>query len=155
MIHRDVSRNVTNKAFSRVKIDAQLRDQGWAVENPNAIHYEYVLNDRHGRAMALLEAKRSSITLADARGKARGGRENGIITYGVVTAPFGILRTYDRGPFIDLAPGQRETKWTEIKNPHYSSVGNGAFLDSHIATSTLLAEFDALSQGVATARMKE
>jgi type I restriction enzyme R subunit len=53
---------MTNEAFSRVKIDAQLRDQGWAVENPNAIRYEYVLpdgtkadyvlNDRHGRAMA-------------------------------------------------------------------------------------------------------
>jgi len=57
---------MTNEAFSRVKIDAQLRDQGWAVENPNAIRYEYVLpdgtkadyvlNDRHGRAMAVLEA---------------------------------------------------------------------------------------------------
>ncbi len=36
---------MTNEAFSRVKIDAQLRDQGWAVENPNAIRYEYVLPD--------------------------------------------------------------------------------------------------------------
>lgn len=29
----------------RVKIDAQLRDQGWDIENPNAIRYEYVLPD--------------------------------------------------------------------------------------------------------------
>ena len=65
---------MTNEAFSRVKIDAQLRDQGWAVENPNAIRYEYVLpdgtkadyvlNDRHGRALAVLEAKRTSVSLA-------------------------------------------------------------------------------------------
>ena len=34
---------MTNEAFSRVKIDAQLRDQGWPVVNPNAIRYEYVL----------------------------------------------------------------------------------------------------------------
>ena len=72
----------TNEAFSRVKIDAQLRDQGWEVENPNAIRYEYVLpdgskadyvlNDRHGRAMAVLEAKRTSVTLAEGEAQAIG-----------------------------------------------------------------------------------
>jgi type I restriction enzyme R subunit len=72
----------TNEAFSRVKIDAQLRDQGWAVENPNAIRYEYVLpdgtkadyvlNDRHGRALAVLEAKRTSVSLADGEAQAVG-----------------------------------------------------------------------------------
>ncbi len=51
----------TNEAFSRVAIDAQVRDQGWEVENPNAGRYEYVLPDqtkadyvlcdRHGRAL--------------------------------------------------------------------------------------------------------
>jgi hypothetical protein len=35
----------TNEAFSRVKIDAQIRDQGWDVENPNAVRFEYVLPD--------------------------------------------------------------------------------------------------------------
>jgi hypothetical protein len=29
----------TNEAFSRVKIDAQLRDQGWEVDNPNAVRF--------------------------------------------------------------------------------------------------------------------
>ena len=72
----------TNEAFSRVKIDAQLRDQGWAVENPNAIRYEYVLpdgtkadyvlNDRHGRALAVLEAKRTSGSLAEGEAQALG-----------------------------------------------------------------------------------
>jgi type I restriction enzyme R subunit len=73
---------MTNEAFSRVKIDAQLRDQGWAVENPNAIRYEYVLpdgtkadyvfNDRHGRAVAVLEAKRTSVSLAEGEAQAVG-----------------------------------------------------------------------------------
>ncbi|MGQ0524597.1 MAG: hypothetical protein ACT4P8_13180 [Betaproteobacteria bacterium] len=35
----------TNEAFSRVKIDAQLRDQGWNVVNPNAVRFEYILPD--------------------------------------------------------------------------------------------------------------
>ena len=34
-----------NEAFSRVVIDRQLADQGWEVENPNAIRYEYPLAD--------------------------------------------------------------------------------------------------------------
>jgi type I restriction enzyme, R subunit len=71
-----------NEAFSRVKIDAQLRDQGWAVENPNAIRYEYVLpdgtkadyvlNDRHGRAVAVLEAKRTAVSLTEGEAQAVG-----------------------------------------------------------------------------------
>ena len=28
---------MTNEAFSRVKIDAQLRDQGWEITNTNAV----------------------------------------------------------------------------------------------------------------------
>ena len=71
----------TNEAFSRVAIDAQVRDQGWEVENPNAVRYEYVLPDqtkadyvlcdRHGRALAVIEAKRSRINPADAAAQAR------------------------------------------------------------------------------------
>jgi hypothetical protein len=51
----------TNEAFSRVRIDAQLKDQGWEVLNPNAVRFEsvlpdkikadYVLCDHHGRAL--------------------------------------------------------------------------------------------------------
>jgi len=73
---------MTNEAFSRVKIDAQLRDQGWAVDNPITIRYEYVLpdgtkadyvlNDRHGRAVAVLEAKRTSVSLAEGEAQAVG-----------------------------------------------------------------------------------
>ncbi len=59
-----------NEAFSRVVIDAQLADQGWNMQDPNSVRYEYVLPDgtradyvlcdRHGRSAAVIEAKRFS-----------------------------------------------------------------------------------------------
>jgi len=36
---------MTNEAFSRVKIDAQLKDEGWETQNPNAVRVERVLPD--------------------------------------------------------------------------------------------------------------
>jgi type I restriction enzyme R subunit len=36
----------TNEAFSRVKIDAQLKEQGWDVLDTNAVRFEVVLPDR-------------------------------------------------------------------------------------------------------------
>ncbi len=72
---------MTNEAFSRVKIDAQLRDQGWDVVNPNSVRFEYmvqdgtkadyVLCDRNGRSLAVVEAKRSTTNPADAARQAR------------------------------------------------------------------------------------
>ncbi len=59
-----------NEAFARVVIDAQLADQGWNTQDQNSVRYEvmlpdrtradYVLCDRHGRALAVIEAKRFS-----------------------------------------------------------------------------------------------
>jgi type I restriction enzyme R subunit len=72
---------MTNEAFSRVKIDAQLRDQGWEIENPNAVRFEYVLGDntradyvlcnRHGQALAVIEAKKAAINPTEAESQAR------------------------------------------------------------------------------------
>ncbi len=63
------------EAFSRVKIDAQLTEAGWTLTDGRSVRYEYtlpdgaradcVLCDRHGRAMAVLEAKRASINLVE------------------------------------------------------------------------------------------
>jgi type I restriction enzyme R subunit len=71
----------TNEAFSRVKIDAQLRDQSWDIENPNAVRFEYVLNDgtradyvlcdRHGRSLAVVEAKKAAINPGEAEAQAK------------------------------------------------------------------------------------
>lgn len=56
------------EAFSRVVIDAQLKDAGWTLTDDRSVRFEvmladgtkadYVLGDRHGRALAVLEAKR-------------------------------------------------------------------------------------------------
>ena len=69
-----------NEAFSRVFIDGQLKDQGWNTHDQNSVRYEYVLNagradyalcDRHGRALAVIEAKRFSISPGDATEQAK------------------------------------------------------------------------------------
>lgn len=71
----------SNEAFSRVFIDAQLADQGWDTQDTNSVRYEvvlgdgtradYVLCDRHGRSLAVIEAKRFSVNPADAAEQAR------------------------------------------------------------------------------------
>ena len=72
----------TNEAFSRVKIDAQLKDEGWDALDTNAVRFEYVLPDktkadyvlcdRNGRALAVIEAKKASINPAEAEAQAKG-----------------------------------------------------------------------------------
>ena len=70
-----------NEAFSRVLIDSQLTDVGWNVSNGISVRYEvsvgsgkradYVLCDRHGHSLAVIEAKRFSINPSDAAEQAR------------------------------------------------------------------------------------
>ena len=72
---------MTNEAFSRVKIDAQLRDQAWEITNTNAVRFEYILPDRtkadyvlcdrNGRSLAVVEAKKAAINPAEAEAQAR------------------------------------------------------------------------------------
>jgi type I restriction enzyme R subunit len=71
----------TNETFARATIDALLTAQGWNVLDTNAVRFEvfmpdgtradYVLCDRNGRAIAVLEAKRFSVSPGDAAGQAR------------------------------------------------------------------------------------
>jgi type I restriction enzyme R subunit len=71
-----------NEAFSRVLIDAILSAQGWKVADPNAVRFEvvmpdgtradYVLCDRNGRSLAVIEAKRYSVNPADAAEQGKG-----------------------------------------------------------------------------------
>ena len=73
---------MTNEAFARVKIDQLLRDIGWTLSDGRSIRYEYplddggradyVLFDRQGRALAVLEAKSTSVSLS--AGEAQGQR---------------------------------------------------------------------------------
>lgn len=71
----------TNEAFSRVIIDSQLTAQGWSLADGMSVRYEvvledgtradYVLCDRHGRSLAVIEAKRFSISPGDAAEQAK------------------------------------------------------------------------------------
>ena len=71
----------TNEAFSRVVIDELLKDVGWNLADGHSVYYEYqlpdgtradyALCDRHGRALAIIEAKRSAINPADAAAQGR------------------------------------------------------------------------------------
>ena len=36
---------MTNEAFARVKIDAQLQAQGWDIQDPNAVRFEVTVAD--------------------------------------------------------------------------------------------------------------
>jgi len=72
---------MSNEAFARVKIDALLAAQGWDVLDTNAVRFEvqlpdgtradYVLCDRHGRSLAVIEAKRYSVSPGDAAAQAK------------------------------------------------------------------------------------
>jgi len=70
-----------NEAFSRVIIDAMLAAVGWNIIDPNSVRFEvvmgdgtradYVLCDRNGRSLAVIEAKRYSMNPADAAEQAK------------------------------------------------------------------------------------
>jgi type I restriction enzyme, R subunit len=72
---------MTNEAFARVKIDALLAAQGWDTLDTNAVRFEvmlpdgtradYVLCDRRGRSVAVIEAKRFSVSPGDAAAQAK------------------------------------------------------------------------------------
>lgn len=71
----------TNEAFSRTVIDAQLGDVGWKISDGVSTHFEYLLSDgtradyllcdRNGRGLAVVEAKRSSVHAPTAAEQAR------------------------------------------------------------------------------------
>ena len=72
---------MSNEAFARVKIDALLAAQGWDTLDTRAVRFEvqlpdgtradYVLCDRHGRSLAVIEAKRYSVNPGDAAAQAK------------------------------------------------------------------------------------
>lgn len=68
-----VRTEVANEAFARVKIDQLLKDAGWKLTDGQSVRFEYPLDDggkadyalfnRQGRALAVLEAKSTSVNL--------------------------------------------------------------------------------------------
>ena len=60
---------MSNEAFSKAVIDEQLKDVDWNLTDGQSVRFEYplpdgtradyVLCDRHGRTMAVIEARRA------------------------------------------------------------------------------------------------
>jgi len=82
-----------NEAFSRVLIDKALEFSSWDLLDPRQVKFElhtgsgradYLLQDKLGRVLCVLEAKREDLDPYDAKEQARGYAEN-------LTAPFVIL----------------------------------------------------------------
>jgi type I restriction enzyme R subunit len=101
---------LANEAFSRVKIDAQLADVGWSLKDGKSVRYEvvcpdkskadYVLCNRHGHSMAVVEAKKASINPPEAEQQA--------LAYAKQL----------RVPFIFLANGEEVWFWEWEKEAH-------------------------------------
>jgi type I restriction enzyme R subunit len=82
-----------NEAFSRILIDRALEFSGWNLLDPQQVQFElhtssgradYLLKDKLGRVLSVLEAKREDLDPYDAKEQARGYAEN-------LKAPFIIL----------------------------------------------------------------
>ncbi|MDP5239122.1 DEAD/DEAH box helicase family protein [Uliginosibacterium sp. 31-16] len=104
--------NGQQEAFSRVKIDQQLKDVGWKLDDGQSVRYEYtlpdgtradyVLCDRHGRSLAVIEAKKAAINPADAAMQGRGYAEQ-------LNVPFVFLSNGEEIRFWD---------WRNEAHPH-------------------------------------
>jgi type I restriction enzyme, R subunit len=85
--------NGQNEAFSRILIDKALEYSGWTLLDDNQVQFEshtsngradYLLKDKLGRVLCVLEAKREDLDPYDAKEQARGYALN-------LKAPFVIL----------------------------------------------------------------
>ncbi len=93
-----------NEAYSRAVIDSLLKDVGWKLTDGVSVRFEYplpdgtradyVLCDRHGRAMAVIEAKRAARNLDQAAAQGRRYAEQ-----------------LDRVPFVFIANGEQIRFW--------------------------------------------
>ena len=94
----------TTEAFARVRIDALLQDAGWNLTDGSSVLFEYalpdgtladyVLCDRQGRPMAVLEAKRASIDPIAAQDQGRHYAEQ-------LGVPFVFLSNGEEVRFLD------------------------------------------------------
>src|SRR5215211_2146600 len=82
-----------SEAFSRILIDDELKYSGWDLHDPHQLRFEYhthngradyLLMDKNGGVLCVLEAKKENLDPYDAKEQARGYAEN-------LKAPFVIL----------------------------------------------------------------
>ncbi len=100
----------TTEAFSRVKIDAMLKDVGWQIDDGITVRFEYTLSDgtkadyvlcdRRGHPIAVLEAKRT------AKSPLEGERQGK-----AYAALLGV-------PFVFLCNGEEVWSWEPEREAH-------------------------------------
>jgi type I restriction enzyme R subunit len=120
-----------NEAFSRILIDKALEFSSWDLLDPRQVQFElhttngradYLLKDRLGRVLCVLEAKREDLDPYDAKEQARGYAEN-------LNAPFVILsngrehwfwnfeRADQRDAYrIERLPSRNDLERVQLKN---------------------------------------
>ncbi len=119
------------EAFSRILIDKELEFSGWDLLDSHQVRFEshtrdgradYLLMDKNGGVLCILEAKRENLDPYDAKGQARGYAEN-------LKAPFVILsngkehwfwnleRAYEHDAYrIERLPSREDMERQLLKN---------------------------------------
>ena len=110
----------TTEAFSRVKIDALLKDAGWNLTDgvsvlfehalPDGSRADYALCDRSGRPVAAVEAKRASINPLEAQDQGRHYAEQ-------LGVPFAFLSNGEEVWFLDRETDGHARKVATVYSP--------------------------------------
>ena len=110
----------TTEAFSRVKIDALLKDAGWNLTDgvsvlfehalPDGSRADYVLCDRSGRPVAAVEAKRASVNPIEAQDQGRHYAEQ-------LGVPFVFLSNGEQVWFLDRETDAHARKIATFYSP--------------------------------------
>ena len=112
--------NGTTEAFSRVKIDALLKDAGWNLTDgvsilfehalPDGSRVDYALCDRSGRPVAAVEAKRASVNPLEAQAQGRHYAEQ-------LGVPFVFLSNSEEVWFLDRETDAHARKVATFYSP--------------------------------------
>lgn len=120
-----------NEAFSRILIDKALEESGWNLLDPKQVQFEYhhlggradyLLKDRLGRVLCVLEAKREDRDPYDAKAQGRGYAENlnaplVILSNGYEHWFWNVERAHERDAYrIERLPSQADLERVRLKN---------------------------------------
>ncbi len=159
--------NGQNEAFSRILIDRALEFSKWDLLDPQQVEFEthtssgradYLLKDKNGRVLCVLEAKREDVDPYDAKEQGRGYAEN-------LKAPFVILSNgrehwfwnYERKDERDAYRIERLPSREELERVRFKNMQPPKPLGSEIVRPGYLQQFrsDLLLRGYQIGAMDE
>lgn len=120
-----------SEAFSRILIDQALEESGWNLLDPRQVQFEYhtlgkradyLLKDRLGRVLCVLEAKRDDHDPYDAKEQARGYADNlkaplVVLSNGREHWFWNVERAEERDAYrIERLPSQQDMERVRLKN---------------------------------------